>query len=110
MRHSRRTNYSRLITSFDVHIQDAAIGEMPRCAAVAEEFLGDQPVGAQILLCETVEYALEVLGESVLNGYAPDGIYDLDTRAKIDVHVATPIVTPLGLPSIASNRLVDDGD
>ena len=29
----------------------------------------------------------------MLDGYAPDGVYDLDTAEKIDIEVSTPIVT-----------------
>jgi len=66
---------------------------MPRYAAVSEEFFDDHRVGAKIGLYETEQDAFEFLGESVLEGYAPDGVYDLDTTEKIYVDVSTPIVT-----------------
>lgn len=78
---------------FEARTYDAAGASMPRLAAVAEEFFDDQRVGAKIALCETEQKAFEFLGESVLEGYAPDGVYDLDTTEKIYVEVSTPIVT-----------------
>ena len=38
-------------------------------------------------LCETEKEAFEVLGAAVLDGYAADGVYDLDTAEKIGIEV-----------------------
>jgi hypothetical protein len=106
---SRAENYRRLHEHFEPHIvYDNAGPETHRYAAVAEEFFDQQRVGAIVLLCETVQQACEVLGDSVLDGYAPDGVYDLETGQKIDVHVSTPIVTRAEDQGITANPL-DDG-
>lgn len=59
----------------------------------------------KIALCETEQEAFEVLGASVLDGYAPDGVYDLDTAAKIDIEVSTPIVTRAEVQGASGNWL-----
>jgi hypothetical protein len=90
---TRETNYRSLIAYFEAHAYDSVALAMPRYAAVAEEFFDDNRVGAKIALCETEQQAFSFLGESVLDGYGADGVYDLDTAAKIYVEVAIPVVT-----------------
>jgi hypothetical protein len=97
-----------LIVHFTAHTFDDPGSETPQYAAVAEEFFDESRVGARILLCDIVEDALDGLGESVLDGYAPDGVYDLDTGEKIDIRVAVPLVTRLDGPSATYNPLTDD--
>jgi hypothetical protein len=93
VRQTRANNYDGLIKFFEAHTYDPPGPGMPRYAAVSGEFFDDQRVGAKIGLYETEHDAFEFLGESVLEGYVPDGVYDLDTTEKIYVEVATPIVT-----------------
>jgi hypothetical protein len=90
---TRANNYDGLIKFFEAHIYDPPGPGIPRYAAVSEEFFDDQRVGAKVGLYDTEQDAFEFLGESVLEGYAPDGVYDLDTTEKIYVQVSTPIVT-----------------
>jgi hypothetical protein len=90
---TRAKNYDGLRKYFEAHTYDPPDPAMPRFAAVSEEFFDYQRVGAKIGLCETEHEAFEFLGESVLEGYAPDGVYDLDTTEKIYVKVSTPVVT-----------------
>jgi len=90
---TRKTNYRSLIAYFEAHTYDPVGLAMPRYAAVAEEFFDDNRVGAKIALCKTEHQAFSFLGESVLEGYGADGVYDLDTAAKIYVAVAIPVVT-----------------
>jgi hypothetical protein len=87
---SRASNCVGLITHFEAHTYDRADATMPRYAAVAAECFDDERVGAKIVLCDTEQEAFEFLGDSVVEGNAPDGVYDLDTAEKIDVHVLTP--------------------
>jgi hypothetical protein len=80
---------------------------MTRLAAVAEEFFDDQRVGAKIALCETEQQAFEFLGDTVLEGYAPHGVYDLDTTEKIEIQVSTPIVTRAEQQGVSANPLAE---
>jgi hypothetical protein len=41
----------------------------------------------------------------VLEGYAPDGVYDLDTAEKLDVQVSTPMVARAEDPGMTANSL-----
>ena len=76
-----------------------------RYAAVSEEFFDETRVGAFVFLCETEQEAFEVLGGSVLDGFAPDGVNDRETGEKIEVQVSTPIVTRAGDQGITLNPL-----
>jgi len=42
---------------------------------------------------DRLDAALDDLADRIVDGQAPDGVYDLDTGKKIDIHVSTPIVT-----------------
>jgi hypothetical protein len=104
---SRASNYAGLITHFEAHIYEPAGASIERYAAVAEEILDDQRVGAKIALFEVEEDAFEFLGSSVLDGYAPDGVYDLDNGEKTDVHVSTPVVTRAEDQGVTANPLAE---
>jgi len=102
MEQTRERNYRELIAHFEAHNYSHVTSPMPRFAAVSEE-----RVGATIALCDTVEEAFEFLGDSVLDGYAPDGVYDLDTAEKIDIEVSTPIVTRAPHQGVSANPLAE---
>lgn len=104
---TRGRNYGELIAHFEAHTYSHATSPMPRFAAVSEEFFDLRRVGATIALCETEEEAFEFLGDSVLDGYAPDGVYDLDTAEKIDIEVSTPIVTRARHQVVSANPLAE---
>ena len=70
-----------------------------------EEFFDEQRVAVKVALCETEQEAFAVLGASVLDGYAPDGVCDLDTADKIDIEVSTPIVTRATVQGVGVNWL-----
>jgi hypothetical protein len=53
----------------------------------------------------TFESACAELGDGVLEGYLPAGVYDLDTGELIELHVSTPIVTRSEDQDIAYNPL-----
>jgi hypothetical protein len=80
---------------------------MPRFAAVAEEFFDEQRVGAKIALCDTEQQAFEFLGESILEGYAADGVYDLDSAEKIYIEVSVPVVTRAKDQGLSANPLAE---
>jgi hypothetical protein len=105
MEPTRARNYRELITVFDAHTVAHATPPMPRYAAVSEEFFAQQRVGATIALCETQQEAFEFLGDSMLDGYAPDGVYDLGTAEKIDIEVSTPVVTRARCQGVSTNPL-----
>jgi len=107
MEQTRARHYRSLITEFEAHTYPQATPLMPRYAAVSEEFFDQQRVGATIALCETQQEAFEFLGDSVLDGYAPDGVYDLETAEKIDIEVSTPIVTLARCQGVSWNPLTD---
>lgn len=48
---------------------------------------------AHLSTFDDLDAALDDLADRILDGQAPDGVYDLDTARKIDIHVSTPIVT-----------------
>lgn len=43
---------------------------------------------------DTFEEAVQYVGGEVLEGWEPEGVYDLDTGKKIDVHISSPVITP----------------
>lgn len=102
---TRTRNYERLVAEFDPCIFDHPGPRMPRYAALMEEFFDEQRVGVKISLCETEQEAFDVLGAAVLDGYAPDGVYDLDTAEKISIEVSTPIVTRAKIQGVGVNWL-----
>jgi hypothetical protein len=53
----------------------------------------DDPLCPTVTTWETLTEALESMGDQVLEGFAPDAIYDLDSTIRIEVHVSTPVVT-----------------
>lgn len=58
-------------------------------------------------MCEIEQEAFEFLGDSVLDGYAPDGVYDLDTAEKMDIEVSVPIVTRALHQGVSGNPLAE---
>ena len=48
---------------------------------------------AHLTTFDRLDAALDDLADRIVDGQAPDGVYDLDTGKKIDIHVSTPIVT-----------------
>jgi hypothetical protein len=106
---TRAENYALLVEHFEPHQVYGSLGpETHRYAAVAEEFFDEQRVGALVILCETEQEAFERLGDAVLDGYPPDGVYDLETGEKIDVHVSTPIVARAEDQGVSANWLEDE--
>jgi hypothetical protein len=101
MRRTRSETYALLLEQFELYTVNAAgvDPETRRYVAVADEFWDGQRVGARIALRETFDEAFEILGDAVLDGYSPDGVYDLDTSEKTDVRVSRPVVTPVNAPS-----------
>lgn len=42
---------------------------------------------------DTFDEAVDFAGGEILDGWVPEGVYDLDTGEKIDVHVSSPVIT-----------------
>lgn len=40
------------------------------------------------------EDAVDTAAGEVIDGWLPEGVYDLDTGEKIDIHVSSPVITP----------------
>jgi hypothetical protein len=53
----------------------------------------DDGEDAHLSTFDDLDGAFDALADSILEGDAPDGVYDLDTGTKIDIHVSTPVVT-----------------
>jgi hypothetical protein len=51
------------------------------------------------------EAAFDDLADRIVEGEAPDGVYDLDTGTKIDVDVSTPIVSASDRQGVTLNPL-----
>lgn len=49
--------------------------------------------GHAFLWGDTFEEAVEMAGSEVLDDWYPQGVFDLDTGEKIDVHVSSPVIT-----------------
>lgn len=91
---TRKDRCQRLAKHFHADLTAQPIEPpLERWAAVAFEQLGAKIVSAWISTLKTVDEAFEELGSDVLAGLFADGVYDLDTGEKIDVHISTPIVT-----------------
>jgi hypothetical protein len=69
-------------------------GEPCRWAVILErhDSLG-AVVKVMVVACPTKKLCLQRVGDAVLDGYTHDGMYDLDTRQRIELHVALPQVT-----------------
>lgn len=104
---TRATNYEKLVSQFELCIFDPPTPTIPRYAALMEEFFDEQRVGVKLALCETEKEAFEILGAAVLDGYAADGVYDLDIAEKIDIEVSTPIVTRADVQGASVNWLME---
>ena len=77
-------------------------GELERWAAVTG--VGEYE-HAHIATFPLLAEAFEHIAGEVLDGLAPDGVYDLDEGRKIDIHVSTPIVTASEDQGITVNPL-----
>jgi hypothetical protein len=62
---------------------------------------------AHLSTFDDVDAAFDDLADRILDGQSPDGVYDLDTGEKIDIHVSTPIVTASDQQAVTLNPLKD---
>lgn len=103
---SRRDRCERLAEHFHANLTAQPIERQPeRWAAVALQQVGGQVVSASISTFSTVDDAFQELGSDVLEGMFADGVYDLDTGEKIEVHISTPVVTASVDQSVTYNPL-----
>ena len=89
-------------------LDNSASPEDYQYVAVSEEFWDEQRVGALTELCDTVEEMFEILSGSVLGGYAPDGVYDLEARGKIDLEVEPPVISRAKVQGVTVNWPADE--
>lgn len=60
---------------------------------------------AHLTTFDQLDAAFDALANAILDGDAPDAVYDLDTAAKIDIHVSAPIVTASDRQGATANPL-----
>lgn len=107
----RDKRFRHLVKHFDVVFEDDQ--ELPTGATLnVRRYAGVYGVGEyqnpRIFTVGSLEDALWALGMGVLEGFQADGVYDLDTGQKIDVHVAVPVVTVSEEQGITDNPLEDE--
>ena len=103
---TRKDRCERLAEHFHANLETHPIGREPgRWAAVALEQVGGQVVSGWIATFDTIDDAFQELGSEVLEGRFADGVYDLDTGEKIDIHITTPIVTASEVQGLTCNPL-----
>jgi hypothetical protein len=90
----RAARRARLVENFAVAPWALEAGDLSepirRYAAVSGIDDGED---AHLSTFDDLDGAFDALADSILEGDAPDGVYDLDTGTKIDIHVSTPVVT-----------------
>lgn len=98
---TRAGRWQKLCAYYDVDLDDTGLNgvqysaEIERYAAAAREYAGTsaEVTESGIATYPTEQEALEALGSAFIDGWAPDAVYDLDTGERIDLHVASPVVT-----------------
>ena len=90
----RAARRARLVEHFGVEPWALECGDADeparRYAAVAG--IGEYE-DARLSTFDRLRDALDDLADGILDGLAPDAVYDLDTGQKLEIHVSTPIVT-----------------
>jgi hypothetical protein len=86
----RAARYADVLQAFDAPGDVAPDDDRtPRRWAIAHESDGR----TEVLTFDTLTDATDYLGDQVLEGWDPVGIFDLDTARAYGPHVSTPIVT-----------------
>ena len=99
----RRTRAEMLAR--ELNIEPAGLPSfLDRYAATAMQ-AGDSNANGNLQTFTAFTDACAELGDGVLEGYIPAGIYDLDTGELIELHVTTPVVTRSEDQGIARNPL-----
>lgn len=90
----RAARRSRLVEHFAVEPWALESGDLddPARRYAAVTGIGEYE-DAHLSTFNDIDSAFDFLAESILDGQAPDGVYDLDTAEKIEIEVSTPIVT-----------------
>lgn len=98
----------KLIEHFSVDEEHLPESPYERFATVILES-GHGLDGASISTWQTREEAFQHMGDSILDGWAPEGVYDLHTGEKIELHISTPVVTPSEDQGVTENPLENVG-
>jgi hypothetical protein len=97
---------ARLVEHFGVEPWALEAGDateaVRRYAAVSG--IGDYE-NAHLSTFDELDAAFDSVADSILEGDAPDGVYDLDTGIKIDIHVSSPVVTASDFQGATVNPL-----
>lgn len=104
----RATRRARLVEHFVVEpwaLEDGNRDEPVRRYAAVSGISNDED--AHLSTFDDLDAALNDLADRILDGQAPDGVYDLDTGTKIDIHVSTPIVSASDDQGVTLNPLTD---
>jgi hypothetical protein len=80
---------------------------LPRYPAVADEISRTRGSAPRSRCGETEQEAFAFVGEAVFDGDQADGVYDLDTAEKIDVHISVPIVTRADVQGVSAKLHVE---
>ena len=93
---ARHTNYRRLAEHYrvDTQAEEGSPASPPERFALAMTE-NDGPTSENSLTtARTFEDACRTAGEEILDsGRLPDAVYDLDTGERLELHIATPLVT-----------------
>ncbi len=103
MTERRRFHTEMLARELNIDAEDLPT-LLDRYAATATQ-TADPNARGYLQTFPTFEDACSELGNGVLEGYLPTGIYDLDTGELIELHVSTPIVTRSEDQGVARNPL-----
>lgn len=100
-------NLARLREEYSQPSEPLNQGEGLRYAAVWKEAYGDDDGPYSLWTWETIEEAFSSLEDAILEGGAPEGVFDLDTGDLIEIHVAIR-VTRSEEQGVSRNPLKED--
>jgi hypothetical protein len=81
------------ILARELNIDAADIPKLLDRYAATSRKASDPDGSGHLQTFSTFAEACSELGDGVLEGYLPAGVYDLDTGELIELHVSTPVVT-----------------
>lgn len=77
----------------ELNIEAADLPKLLDRYAATSRKPSDYDASGYLQTFSTFAEACSELGDGVLEGYLPAGVYDLDTGELIELHVSTPVVT-----------------
>jgi hypothetical protein len=89
----------------ELNIEAADLPKLLDRYAATSRKAGDSDASGYLQTFSTFAEACAELGDGVLEGYLPAGVYDLDTGELIELHVSTPVVTRSEDQGVTANPL-----